>query len=400
MYDVVNCGRDYSDDLVGAWLQESFGVYQEIEDEDYSLAGWQDGRIRCCLKSTMFSATCLQLTFSTLSHLRPCEGDPQTPMLLRTVYCYWRALRSTEGGRWDGEDGQRVFVQALGFGVELGRMPLSDDGMAHDFENAGGMLQDAATRTLTACSLRSTVKAMRRSCIGGCWHTALGVGVISRSLRRALKAYPMLRVLIDQAGNVEGDSLHEHVRALADGPAAGLGSSSGPRDLEVRAGRSLYLVRIWRRRASRSRLLKQGPHGTPLYREDVARALRERWRRVFAGVDTSGAQENRFLAHVPSDQLGVVELSLQFVSDALMCRLEATPGPDGLRYAAWAAAGPRFEGALSAYLRCVWSGEGLSPPHRVAMTCLLPKDAWVEGVMESAASLPTSRLNTRTPCTA
>lgn len=89
-----------------------------------------------------------------------------------------------------------------------------------------------------------------------------------------------------------------------------------------------------------------------------------------------------------------MEFPLDFVGGALVGRRDSVPRPGSLGYTAWAAAGPRFESALGACPRWVWVGEGLSPPDRVALRCFLPKDALVEGVMESAESQPISLMNT------
>lgn len=113
-----------------------------------------------------------------------------------------------------------------------------------------------------------------------------------------------------------------------------------------------------------------------------------------AGVETSEALEERFLAHVPGDQIGDVAVPTDFVGSALLGRRDSAPGPDGLRYAAWAAVGPEFENAFGAYMGRVWAGEGLSSSDRVALTCVLPKDCLVDGVMKGTASRPISLMNT------
>lgn len=136
----------------------------------------------------------------------------------------------------------------------------------------------------------------------------------------------------------------------------------------------------------------KGPAGPPLYGEDAARALGEKWSRVYAGSGTSAAQEDRFWVHVPSDQLEAEYFPVDFSSGAGMGRRDSAPGPDGLRRAAWAASGPRFENALNAFLRRAWGRGGLAPRDRVALMCFLPKDAVVEGVMERAASRPISLI--------
>lgn len=127
-----------------------------------------------------------------------------------------------------------------------------------------------------------------------------------RGVHRACKAYPESRAFFEDEGYTEGAMLHEDVRALADGlAAAGLPSTSGPRDVDERATRSLHRVRVWRCAFSLVSLsaVNEGPDGPPLYGEDVALALWGRWIRVFARGGTSAAQEDRFLAHVPSEQL-------------------------------------------------------------------------------------------------
>lgn len=46
-------GRDYSHDLFGPWLQESFGDVRKIAYEGYSRAGRGEGRFHFCLPLTM-----------------------------------------------------------------------------------------------------------------------------------------------------------------------------------------------------------------------------------------------------------------------------------------------------------------------------------------------------------
>lgn len=208
--------------------------------------------------------------------------------------------------------------------------------------------------------------------------------------RRACKAYPMQRAFIGEAGNAEGDCLHEYTRALVERVAAAgtcvcvwssrCWGADGPRFVSC-AELATSLLASLPRHCQRG----GGRLGHRFYGQDVARVLRKSWPRVFAGVDTSEAQEERFLMHTSSDRLDVVEFPLDFVSRALVGRRDSAPGPDGLWCAAFAATWHRFEGALSAHLRRFWDGDGLAPPDRVVLTCFLPKDALVEGVVERVA---------------
>lgn len=44
--DLADGGRDYTDDPIGAWIQENFGDFWEVGYEGFSRAGRRDGRVR------------------------------------------------------------------------------------------------------------------------------------------------------------------------------------------------------------------------------------------------------------------------------------------------------------------------------------------------------------------
>lgn len=140
--------------------------------------------------------------------------------------------------------------------------------------------------------------------------------------RRKFRACPRLRDFIDETGQAQGETLHEHVRFLVDSEAAfGLASATGLRDVEVRATRSLHLMRVWRRACSHVFFCcsKAGARwAAAVWRGCCERSSSAVASCVFAGVETWDAQKGSFLARVPGDQIGDVTVPTDFVGSALL----------------------------------------------------------------------------------
>lgn len=304
-FDVENGNRDYADDAIGVWLQESAGYFREVAYEGFSRAGRRAGKIR--FLSAIDHALCdlspvNLIDFKPTARLRGRPTDPgalsdHVPLLVRFP---------VDRGRPLGRRGWLAWLfKAPEFSAAVPGLRLSVEGMRADVEYARGMLQAAAERALLACSVRAATsdEEKRYWWLIACRARRRGG---QRGVRRACMAHPSLRaILFESIGDV-GAELHEHVRALADSvAAAGLASAAGPRDVEVRTSRNLHLAQVWRRGCSRVsfRRSQGGSRWAAVAwgsgREAVPLTLEERFRRQ-RHVDGAGGPLPRPRARRPA----------------------------------------------------------------------------------------------------
>jgi endonuclease/exonuclease/phosphatase family metal-dependent hydrolase len=200
---------------------------------------------------------------------------------------------------------------------------------------------------------------------------------------KALGAYPALsQWIIVPAGArfyQEADrlGLHEHGRHLA-----GLVEDEVLRNTPVGAARSRAADRfirraaLWKKHQGRARFSGiRGADGfLPASAEGAAQLLRDHWGAVFAGGPTDDEDIERFIAHIPADMLPApVMPSLDDVKLMLASKTDSAPGPDGLRYSAWQAAGLLGARCLHGKLADMWEGEAAPASFRSSLLCFLPK---------------------------
>jgi hypothetical protein len=171
--------------------------------------------------------------------------------------------------------------------------------------------------------------------------------------------------------------LHEHGRYLA-----GLVEDEALRSTPAGAAKTRAADRfirraaLWRKHQGRARFsgIRGAGDSLPASAERAAQLLRDHWGSVFAGGPTEDVDVERFIAHIPADMLPPpVMPSLDEVMAVLGKKTDSAPGPDGLRYSAWQAAGLLGARCLHGELACMWEGEVAPTSFRSSLLCFLPK---------------------------
>jgi hypothetical protein len=198
---------------------------------------------------------------------------------------------------------------------------------------------------------------------------------------KAVRAYAVLAAWVKvTAGAIEEVDLaavHEHARHLAslvEDEALRVAPAGAERTRA--ADRFVRRAALWRRHQGRARFTGiRGPDDAlPSSTDGAAQLLRNHWGNVFAGGPSDPVDAERFLAHVPADMLPLpVMPSLDDFKRLLAKKADSAPGPDGLRFSAWQAAGPVGLRCLHGVLLKLWQGEAAPASFRESLLCFIPK---------------------------
>jgi hypothetical protein len=191
-----------------------------------------------------------------------------------------------------------------------------------------------------------------------------------RCLQRALHAHPALPLdtldatIGELMVQVADDQLHER-----QGPG---------RKAEAAGQAYMQKIALWRKHAPRARFMHIVTDKGDIVTDDLkmAAVIGQHWRKVFQGTD---ATEQHF--HHMQDLTAAVPLApdlsaTPFDRDdiiASMRRQDSAPGPDGICYSAWKAAGTVGIDILHNTIMELWNGGAPPPSFRRSLMTFLPK---------------------------
>jgi hypothetical protein len=191
-----------------------------------------------------------------------------------------------------------------------------------------------------------------------------------RCLQRALRAHPALPL------DTLDDKISELMVQVAD---AQLNERQAPGRKADSAGQA-YMQRIalWRTNVPRARFMHIITDEDNIITDDLGMAscIGEHWKKVFQGTDSSERHVHHLqdiTAAVPS-ALGLSDVP--FDRDDIIASLrrqDSAPGPDGICYSAWKAAGPVGIDILHGILTDLWQGGSPPPSFRRSLMVFLPK---------------------------
>ncbi len=191
-----------------------------------------------------------------------------------------------------------------------------------------------------------------------------------RCLQRALRAHPSLPL------DSLDDKISELMVEVAD---AQLHVQQGPGRKAEAAGQAyMQKIALWRKNVPRARFMHIIDDEDNIITDDngMAVCIANHWKKVFQGTDTTERHDHHLknlTASVPP-AIGLSETPFDHDDvTASLRRQDSAPGPDGICYSAWKAAGPVGIEILHNILLDLWHG-GLPPPSfRHSLMVFLPK---------------------------
>jgi hypothetical protein len=227
------------------------------------------------------------------------------------------------------------------------------------------------------------------------WSVKFCRAVRSRDLHSAslaLRAYPSLEEFVARrsASVVITRSLFSQVRVFAASLAEQLAAEDGKNidaDRSTAASAKIYAkqkvdfrIQLWRK--AHRRVTFAGVKcldsagvdfiaGSP---EESAEALRAHWAPVFKHKAVDVASQDVLLQFVPTvDGSAATIPSIDDLVKFLGKRSDSAPGPDGLRYSAWRAAGPVAVESLHSVFSAVLAGDAMPDDTRLSSIVMIPK---------------------------
>jgi hypothetical protein len=192
----------------------------------------------------------------------------------------------------------------------------------------------------------------------------------SRCLQRALRAHPALPL------DSLDDKISELMVKVAD---AQLHERQGPGRKAESAGQAyMHKIALWRKNVPRARFMSIVNDEDTIITDDIGMAscIGNHWKKVFQGTDTTARHDfhlKDLTASVPP-ALGLSDVP--FDHDDILASLrrqDSAPGPDGICYSAWRAAGPVGIDILHTILTELWNGDSPPPSFRHSLMVFLPK---------------------------
>jgi hypothetical protein len=384
---VDNLQAEEHDDALGHWFAQSFPSFVIAEHDGFTRAGYRDGLLHTLSRIDYVmidlpKPTVLDSRFSAHVHgnlVKQKASDhvaviarlhpPRTSPSNRRMVPSWS---STSPGFKDSVSALIATHHRLALG------PLTRDDLLEIFYVADARARSAAPSAplSSAAKLHWCLVAFRARR----QHQASGV-------RRALHAFPGLPLddledtiseltiqVADEQLHGSGDPVGPQIRRPTGSP---LGSSPGKKS-DAAGQAYMQKVALWRKHVPRARFMHIVTDDGNFITEDshMADCIRSHWKGVFQGTDTSREHyrnTEHLTAHVPLAQ-GLSDDP--FDRDDIMAslrRYDSSPGPDGICYSAWKAAGDTGINILHDIIMDLWDGKPPPASFRRSLMVFLPK---------------------------
>ncbi len=223
------------------------------------------------------------------------------------------------------------------------------------------------------------------------------------SIRTAITAWPDLESHVEPDLSRPTPSLQALTRELVEEIYAHELASPPPSgaDREQRLQASLAHFKIWKKACSRvsfSGILvpsADNEPALPVTGAAAAEALAAHWAPVFKAKVVHPDAEETLLRHIPAAQFPRTSLSgIDFATESLTQHRNSSPGPDGIRYIAWVAAGPPFVQTLTDYWDALLEGGTFNDDDRRGLTCFPPKGDDPPRYVPPSDTRPITLMNT------
>jgi hypothetical protein len=378
---------DEHDDALSQWFVHSFPSLVIAEHDGYTRAGYRDGLLhtlsridyvmvdlpKVTVLDSRFSAhvhgNILKLKASdhaaVVARLHPPRTSPSNRRLIPSWMSTSTAFKD-----------QVSALIAAHLRHDLG--PITREDLLEIFYVADARVRSAPPSSpLTAAAKLHwclvAFRARRQQQAGG--------------VRRAQHAFPGLPLddlentiseltiqVADEQLHGSGDPVGPQIRRPTGSP---LGSSPGKKS-DAAGQAYMQKVALWRKHVPRARFMHIVSDNGDIITEDshMANCIRSHWKGVFQGTDTSREHfrnTEHLTAHVPAAQ-GLSDAP--FDRDDILASLrrhDSSPGPDGICYSAWKAAGDTGVNILHDVIMDLWDGKAPPASFRRSLMVFLPK---------------------------
>jgi endonuclease/exonuclease/phosphatase family metal-dependent hydrolase len=367
---IHNMRGDEADDALGYWFVRSFPSFVIAEHDGYTRAGVRDGAIATLSRIDYImvdlpKVTVLDSRFSayTLGNLFTHKASDHIAVIAtlqppRTSPPNRRTIPSWMSSSPDFKLHLEALIAAHRR-QQLG--PISRDDLVEIFYAA-----DSRTRTSSPTSPLSAAaklhwcmvafRARRQNHQGG--------------ILRAQRAFPELP--LDDLETAIG----ELTLQVTD---AQLQSHSGDgKKSEAASQAYMQKIALWRQHAPRARFMHIATEQGDIITSDelMANTIRAHWRAVFQGTDDSPEHylhlKDLTMNVPPATGLSDIPFDDDDITASLR-RSDSAPGPDGICYSAWRAAGEAGIAVLQEIAEDMWNGKAPPASFRKSLMVFLPK---------------------------